>query len=119
MRNKLNRLNFADSVRTSLSPKLVRDVESANFLLSSRWPVGHILTKDGTEPALLKHARDACGRAAVKRTDEAIEFARQSFIEAARSAEVLVSSPPPRRAAPARRLRHSNGVEPRISVSPL
>ncbi|MFC7398972.1 DUF982 domain-containing protein [Chelatococcus sp. GCM10030263] len=91
MNNKINRLKFADSVRVSLSSKLVRDVESANFLLGSRWPSRHILTKDGTEPALLKRARNACGRATIQRTHEAIERARQSFIEAARSAEVLVS----------------------------
>lgn len=83
-------LTFTESVNVSLCSGPVRDVDAANFLLHSRWPLNHILGSDGLEPVLLKKARNACARATITRTAEAVALARQSFVDAARVAGVLV-----------------------------
>ncbi|WP_422679868.1 DUF982 domain-containing protein [Chelatococcus albus] len=85
----MDNLTFPKSVRLNIYRTPIRRITDANFVLSSRWPVEHILGNDGREPEVFRNARNACTLALIKRTQEAVAEARSAFVDAARAAGIL------------------------------
>lgn len=83
--------DFAIPVYVKMSAEPVLNAKQANILLNANWPLIHILDTRGMEPEPLKRARNACAVASISGSRKDIEYARDKFERAARSAGVLVN----------------------------
>ncbi|CAH1672130.1 DUF982 domain-containing protein [Chelatococcus asaccharovorans] len=92
MKNMKDDLDFATPVYVNMSADPVLNAKQANILLNANWPLIHILDTRGMEPEPLKRARHACAIASISGSRRDIEYAREKFERAARSAGVLVDN---------------------------